>query len=148
MVRVLGPEHPDTLTARNNLADWHGRTGDPAGAYTAFTRFLPDMVRVLGPEHPDTLTTRNNLAHWQGEAGDPAGAHAALTRLLPDMVRVLGPEHPDTLTTRNNLAHWKKQARGASRVRPRAPLPHAAGIPPMPVSAPLTQGAPLQAPED
>ena len=26
--RVLGPDHPDTLTTRNNIAAWTGRTGD------------------------------------------------------------------------------------------------------------------------
>jgi hypothetical protein len=30
--RVLGPEHPATLTARANLARWTGVAGDAAGA--------------------------------------------------------------------------------------------------------------------
>ena len=71
-MRVLGPDHPDTLTTRNNLAYWRGEAGDPAAAVTAFTELLPDRVRVLGPDHPDTLTTRGALARWRGEAGDAA----------------------------------------------------------------------------
>jgi hypothetical protein len=29
---VLGPDHPDTLLTRNNLAKWRGEAGDPGGA--------------------------------------------------------------------------------------------------------------------
>jgi len=31
-LRVLGPDHPDTLATRHNLASWRGRSSDPAGA--------------------------------------------------------------------------------------------------------------------
>ncbi|WP_331746091.1 tetratricopeptide repeat protein [Streptomyces virginiae] len=106
----LGPDHPDTLTARAHLAHWRGQVGDPAGAAEAFAALLKDRVRVLGPDHPQTLTARNNLAHWRGEAGDPAGAAEAFAALLKDRVRVLGPDHPQTLTARNNLAHWRGEA--------------------------------------
>ena len=68
--RVLGPEHPDTLITRGNLAYWTGRAGDPAGARDQFAALLPVRERVLGPEHPDTLATRRNLTYWTREAGD------------------------------------------------------------------------------
>ncbi|WP_460363249.1 caspase, EACC1-associated type, partial [Actinocorallia lasiicapitis] len=106
----LGPDHPDTLTTRNNLAYWRGQAGDPAGAATALQDLLTDQLRVLGPDHPDTLTTRNNLARWRGVAGDPAGAATAYEALLTDSLRVLGPDHPETLNTRHNLAYWRGQA--------------------------------------
>ncbi|GAA0903506.1 hypothetical protein Vau01_121580 [Virgisporangium aurantiacum] len=106
-LRVLGLDHPDTLTTRNNLARWRGKAGNPAGAAAAFEQLLADRLRVLGPDHPDTLTTRGNLAHWRGKTGDPAGAVTAFEQLLADQLRVLGPDHPDTLTTRGNLAHWR-----------------------------------------
>ena len=70
--RVLGAEHPDTLTARRNLASWTGQAGDAAGARDQFAALLPVRERVLGAEHPDTLTTRANLAYWTGQAGDAA----------------------------------------------------------------------------
>jgi hypothetical protein len=69
-VRVWGPEHPDTLTARANLAYWTGEAGDAAGARDQFAALLPVRERVLGPEHRDTLTARGNLAYWTGQAGD------------------------------------------------------------------------------
>ena len=67
--RVLGPEHPDTLHASNNLALWTGETGDAAGARDQFAALLPIRERVLGPEHPETLATRSQLARWTAEAG-------------------------------------------------------------------------------
>ncbi|MFF5447549.1 tetratricopeptide repeat protein [Streptomyces sp. NPDC012888] len=110
----LGPDHPNMLTARNNLAGWRGEAGDAAGAAQAFTDLLVDQVRVLGPDNPDTLTTRNNLATMRGEAGDAAGAAQAFADLLADQMRVLGPDHPYTLTTRNNLAIWRGRAGDAA----------------------------------
>jgi hypothetical protein len=68
--RVLGAEHPDTLTTRHNLASWTGQAGDAAGARDQYAALLPIRERVQGAEHPDTLTTRANLASWTGRAGD------------------------------------------------------------------------------
>ena len=80
--RVLGPEHPDTLTARANLASWTGQAGDPAAARDQYAELLPVFERVLGPDHPHTLAARS-LANWTGEAGDPAAARDLLAELLP-----------------------------------------------------------------
>jgi Tetratricopeptide repeat len=38
----LGPDHPDTLTTRGNLAYWREEAGDPAGAAAAFETLLGD----------------------------------------------------------------------------------------------------------
>ena len=59
---MLGPDHPDVLTTRGNIASWTGQGGDAAAALQLFRELLPDQVRVLGPDHPDVLTTRNNIA--------------------------------------------------------------------------------------
>ena len=104
--RVLGRDHPDTLTTRNNIAVWTGECGDAREALRLFRALLPDQERVLGRDHPETLTTRNNIAAWTGEVRGRAGGAAAVHRLLPDQERVLGRDHPDTLTTRNNIASW------------------------------------------
>jgi Tetratricopeptide repeat len=68
-LRVLGPDHPDTLTTRNNLAGLRGVAGDAAGAAAAYEELLADRLRVLGPDHPDTLTTRDSLAYLRERAG-------------------------------------------------------------------------------
>jgi hypothetical protein len=75
MVRVFGPDHPNTLISRDNLARCRGEAGDPAGAVTAFEGLLADQLRVLGPDHPRTLITRNSLAYWRRQAGHPAGTN-------------------------------------------------------------------------
>ena len=115
--RVLGAEHPDTLTARCDLIGWIGYVGDAAAARDQYAALVPVRERVLGPEHPDTLTTRGNLARWTGEAGDMAAARDLFAALLPTYGRVLGPEHPDTLTARGNLARWTGVAGGAAAAR-------------------------------
>ena len=51
-LRVLGPDHPETLTTRNNLAHWRGDAGDAAGATAALEDLLTDRLRVLGPATP------------------------------------------------------------------------------------------------
>ncbi|MCG5437695.1 tetratricopeptide repeat protein, partial [Micromonospora foliorum] len=60
--RVLGDEHPDTLTSRNNLAYAHKAAGRLSEAIPLYEATLAVRERVLGDEHPKTLTSRNNLA--------------------------------------------------------------------------------------
>jgi tetratricopeptide (TPR) repeat protein len=104
--RIQGPDHPETLTIRGDIAFRTGECGDAAGALRLLQELLPDQVRVQGPGHPDTLRTRADIAFWTGECGDAAGALRLYQDLLPEVVRVLGPGHRDTLATRNNIAHW------------------------------------------
>ena len=66
---MLGRDHPDTLTTRNNIAAWTGEVGDAREALRLFTELLPDMERVLGRDHPNTLQTRGKIARWTGEVG-------------------------------------------------------------------------------
>jgi hypothetical protein len=115
--RMLGPEHPETLTAQHNLARWAGQAGDAAGARDRYAALLPVRERMLGPEHPETLTTRHNLARWTGEAGNAAGARDQVAALLPAMEQVLGPDHPYTLAARRNLAKFTGQAGDPSWAR-------------------------------
>ncbi len=114
---AYGPEDPETLTARRDLAGWTGRAGNAAGARDQFAALLPIIERVLRPEHPDTLVTRHELAVWTGEAGEAAGARDQLAALLPIRERVLGPEDPHTLATRSNLARWTGEAGDAAGAR-------------------------------
>ena len=116
-VWVLGPQHPDTLTIRNDLAYWTGLAGDAAGARDQFAALLPIRERVLGPEHPKTLITRGNLAQWTGLAGDAAGARDLFAALLPVRERASGSEHPDALTARASLARWTGTAGDAAGAR-------------------------------
>ena len=97
MERALGPDHPDTLNTRSNIAYWTGQCGDAAGALRLSRELLPDRERVLGPDHPDTLMTRSNIAYWTGQCGDAAEALRLFQELLPDHgagARPGPPRHP------------------------------------------------------
>ncbi|MGH2839723.1 MAG: tetratricopeptide repeat protein [Solirubrobacteraceae bacterium] len=107
---LLGAKHPDTLTARANLASSYWQAGRTSDAIELLEQVLADRERLLGPEHPDTLTTRANLAHSYAQAGRTSDAITIEEQVLADRERLLGPEHPDTLTTRANLANSYAQA--------------------------------------
>ncbi|MFD0205401.1 MULTISPECIES: tetratricopeptide repeat protein [Saccharothrix] len=114
--RVLGADHPTTLTLRGELGTWRGYSGDVAGAVAELERLLADRVRLAGPEDETTLTTRHNLAYWRGESGDLAGAVAELDRQWEVERRVLGEDDPQTLTTRYTRALWRGHAEGEASV--------------------------------
>ena len=92
--RLLGPDHPDTLTSRHDLALSAGRGGDPADAVRLYRDLVADRTRLLGPDHPDTLASRHQLANNVGKSGDRAEA----IRLLRDLVVVGGYSARTTLT--------------------------------------------------
>ena len=102
--RVLGLEHPSTLTSVNNLALLYKSQGRYAEAEPLYQRALTARERVSGPEHPDTLTSVNNLAALYDSQGRYAEAEPLYERALAACERVLGQEHPVTLTSVNNLA--------------------------------------------
>ena len=101
---VLGPDHPDTLTVRNNLAAAYRSVGRFGEAIELFEQVLAEDERVLGPDHSDTLNTRNNLAAAYRSVGRFGEAIELFEQVLAEDERVLGPDHSDTLNTRNNLA--------------------------------------------
>ena len=101
---LLGPDHPDTLTSRNNLAGAYREAGRLGQAIALYEQVLTDRIRVLHEDHPDTLTSRNDLAVAYESAGRLAEAIALYEQVLTDLVRILGNNHPNTLTSRNNLA--------------------------------------------
>ena len=52
--RLLGNEHPDTITARTSLASTLLNLGDHRRARRLQAQLLADSERLLGSEHPDT----------------------------------------------------------------------------------------------
>ncbi|WP_454933455.1 FxSxx-COOH system tetratricopeptide repeat protein [Actinomyces oris] len=107
---TLGPDHPSTLTSRNNLAGAYRDAGRLDEAIALCEETLEDRTRTLGPHHPDTLTSRNNLASAYRDAGRLDEAITLCEETLTDSTRILGPHHPDTLATRNNLASAYRDA--------------------------------------
>ncbi|MEU7761616.1 tetratricopeptide repeat protein, partial [Micromonospora aurantiaca (nom. illeg.)] len=102
--RLLGDNHPDTLTWGNNLAAAYGEVGRVGEAISLQEQVLATRRRVLGDDHPDTLTSGSNLAVAYGEVGRVGEAISLHERVLADRRRVLGDDHPDTLISGGNLA--------------------------------------------
>jgi tetratricopeptide (TPR) repeat protein len=103
-MRVLGAEHPSTLTTANNLASSLGEQGKYTDAERIQREVLGAKRRVLGAEHPDTLITAGNLADSLRNQGKYAETEAVEREVLGVQKYVLGAEHLDTLKTTNNLA--------------------------------------------
>ncbi|QLG36124.1 tetratricopeptide repeat protein [Streptomyces sp. CB04723] len=61
----LGPDHPDPLTTRHDLAVMQGLAGNPTAAVRALAGLLKDEVRILGFDHPDTQTAQHSLEQWR-----------------------------------------------------------------------------------
>jgi tetratricopeptide (TPR) repeat protein len=118
MEKALGPDHPDTATALNNLAELLEDKGDHAGAERLLRRALAIREKALGPDHTDTAMSLGNLAALLKSKGDYAGAEPLFRRALAIREKELGPDHPDTAISLNNQrCCWnpKETMRGRSR---------------------------------
>lgn len=102
--RVLGEDHPDTLTLKSNLASTLQKMGDLDRACELQEGVLADRRRVMGEDHPETVTSMSNLANSLREQGDLDGARELQEQVLADRRRVQGEDHPHTLNSMNNLA--------------------------------------------
>ncbi|MFD9637112.1 serine/threonine-protein kinase [Streptomyces violascens] len=102
--RVLGPDHPDTLSSLYEVGFALGRTGREAEALREFGRVADGRAGSLGPDHPDTLDARQETAYVLGRLGRHFEAHRMYVTVLAARERTQGPEAPDTLCCRHNLA--------------------------------------------
>ena len=91
--RVLGAEHPSTLTSMANLASTYWNQGRWKEAEELQARELDICSRVLGAEHPDTLTSMANLAHIYKVEGCHKEAVEQMSKALRMSQEILGPEH-------------------------------------------------------
>ncbi|CUS08030.1 unnamed protein product, partial [Tuber aestivum] len=60
--KVLGPDHPNTLSSLNNLAIVLQYQRKFIESETMHRRALEGRKKVLGLDHPDTLNSLKNLA--------------------------------------------------------------------------------------
>lgn len=110
--RILGPEHPHTLTSMINLAGLLWRTDGYNEAEPLLRSALRGRERVLGLDHRDTLAAASKLAGLLVNIGQNEEAELLATRTLESRERVLGIDHPDTLRSVNNLAClWMEMGR-------------------------------------
>ncbi|WP_329102497.1 serine/threonine-protein kinase [Streptomyces sp. NBC_01439] len=120
MVRVLGLEHPDTITGR---AAWVGEaaafgSGDGRRSEQELREIIEQATRVLGSHDLVTLTARYHLAsamhrgahprdaQWDARSRERALSERAwLGPLLPDLEWALTADSPVLLDVRRRLAH-------------------------------------------
>ena len=101
--KMLGPEHPDTLTSVSNLGSVLSRQGKYEEAEAMHRRALTAREKVLGPEHPNTLISVSKLGSVLARQGKYEEAKAIQRRALKASEKVLGPEHPNTLSSVSQL---------------------------------------------
>ncbi|MGR6965820.1 FxSxx-COOH system tetratricopeptide repeat protein [Geodermatophilus sp. URMC 61] len=94
---VLGPDHPDTLTAASGLTVALVRLGEGEPARAPGEDTLRRCRRVLGPDHPLTLQAAVALTGALVELGQAEPARALGEDTLRRCRRVFGPDHPLTL---------------------------------------------------
>ena len=102
--RILGPDHPDTLSSRNNLAAAYQAADRVGAALPLFEQVLAARERLLGPDDPGTLGSRNNLAAAYQAAGRVGEAIPLFEGALAARERLLGADHLSTANSRGNLA--------------------------------------------
>jgi tetratricopeptide (TPR) repeat protein len=100
---LLGPEHPNTLRMRGNLANTLQAWGDLAGARSLFEQVVEAQRRRLGAEHHDTLVTLKNLDATLSRLDDLSAARSRDEETLAVLTPFQGVEHPGTLRTLGNL---------------------------------------------
>ncbi len=69
---ILGPDHPDTLGTRHNLALCVAVQERHNEAKVLLRRVLEGRQSVLGPDHPDTQSTKDWLRNLEDGGDSPA----------------------------------------------------------------------------
>ena len=116
--RLLGPDDPDTMRARNDLARAYRETGRVADAVPLVEQILAARERLFGADDPRTLTARNNLASAYRATGQVADAIELFEENLAACERLFGADHPKTLASRHSLdLAWQEFAQAGNEGR-------------------------------
>ncbi|KAF2679255.1 hypothetical protein K458DRAFT_277187, partial [Lentithecium fluviatile CBS 122367] len=107
--RLLGKEHPDTLTSMGHVAAALSNQGKSVEAEKMHRETLALCDKVLGKEHPHTLASMNNVAQALRNQGKYVEAEKMHRETLALREKVLGKEHPCTLTSVYHLAYTLHQ---------------------------------------
>ncbi|HLK95736.1 MAG TPA: FxSxx-COOH system tetratricopeptide repeat protein, partial [Nocardioidaceae bacterium] len=94
---ILGPDHPDTLTAASTLIRALVSLGQAEPARALGEDTLQRSRPVLGLDHPTTLRAAGALTGALVQLGEAEPARALGEDTLQRTRRVLGPDHPTTL---------------------------------------------------
>jgi tetratricopeptide (TPR) repeat protein len=115
--KLLGREHPETLSSACNLGALLKQNGDLSGAEALYRRALEGIEKNLGSDHPDTLRSVNNLGNLLSDKGDYAGAETLFRRALEGREKALGAEHPETTNSIDSLGMLEYRKRNFSAAK-------------------------------
>ncbi|WP_329277401.1 tetratricopeptide repeat protein [Streptomyces sp. NBC_01451] len=101
--RVLGPQHPESLSARLLRLQLQGETGQLPHRVEAMEGLIGEIDPILGPGHQDTLAARSCVAEWLKEDGETDKAEGAYQHVVTMGTEHLGPDHHITLMARSSL---------------------------------------------
>jgi tetratricopeptide (TPR) repeat protein len=113
--RLLGPDDPDTVRARNDLARAYRETGRVADAVPLVEQVLAAREQLFGADDPRTLASRNNLASAYRATGRAADAIGLFEENLAACERLFGADHPRTLASRHSLDLARQESAQAGR---------------------------------
>ena len=103
--KALGPDHPDTATNLNNLAELYRAQVQVCGGRAALhKRALAIREKAFSADHPVTATSLNGLAYLYELQGRYAEAAPLYKRALAIREKAFGADHPVTATSLNGLA--------------------------------------------
>ena len=101
--KTLGPEHPNTLSLKANIADTLLKEGHFREAERLQRETLATQIRLRGPEDLPSLVSQSDLAETLIREGRYAEAEETARAAFQVQLRKLGPLHPDTVATMRNL---------------------------------------------
>ena len=102
--RMLGPGHPDALTASDRLAGALLAAGLGAEAVALYQRTVDARAGALGSDHPSTIAARADLGNALLTAGRPVDAMAVLEAVATACDRGQGGGEVDPLDVQDSLA--------------------------------------------
>ncbi|KAL8941379.1 MAG: hypothetical protein Q9216_002283 [Gyalolechia sp. 2 TL-2023] len=103
---LLGPMHPDTLLAMNNVAVNAAETSceGEKKAVDLGRKVLAARIEIFGRDHIDVLETQGNLANFLDNIGEYDESERYYKDTIAAKDRIYGPGNPWTLTLMHNLA--------------------------------------------
>jgi hypothetical protein len=111
--KVLGDNHPDTLTSMGNLALAYTEQGKHKEAENLHRTALEGREGKLGPDHPDTLSSVYCLAHFLATVQQYDESTGLYERASSGFESQLGADHPTTMACRKHFASmllkWNKR---------------------------------------
>jgi serine/threonine protein kinase len=101
---LLGPNHPDTLVTKNNLAGVYRDQGKYDRAEALYLEVVPALTAKRGAGNRDSLTSKQNLALLYRDEGKHDRAEALFQELVQATTAHLGADDPLTLGCKGDLA--------------------------------------------